>query len=86
MGCHLLTVSFAWDVSVANGASGGILIAVPRARIVFISLVNVQGDGMHLLHCIKRMARSICPGCPYVVNCVSDIIADTATHLSDYSW
>lgn len=57
----------AWDVSVANAASGHILIAVPSTRIVFFCLVNVQRDGMHLFLCIKRMACSVCPGCCYII-------------------
>lgn len=72
--------------SVANGASRHILIAVPGSgRIVFIPLVNVQKDGLRLLRGIRRTACDICLGCPYVINCIGNVVAVTVTHPSDCS-
>lgn len=71
----------------ANGGSRCVLITVPRsARIVFVPLVTVQKDSICLLHCIKRTVCNICPGSPYIINCISSIIADAVTHSSDCSW
>lgn len=65
----------------ANGASRHILVTMPGSgRIVFVPLVNVQKDGLHLLHGIKRTVCNTYLGCPYIIHWIRNVVADTDCH------
>lgn len=55
------------------------------ARIIFIPLVTffVQKHDMCSLHHVKKLVHQMCPGCPYIINFISNTIADVVTRSSD---